>query len=231
MATVFKLGKGTICRVAMMPDGVTTFPSKLTLTTGSAAAKAATSITITAVPANSQPVPTGSYLGFVNSTTGAVVVAQTTADLVSAATTISVTALPEAIASGSTCLYPLRLSGRTGANIGRDGNRTEVIDFDSAGFASGLTTSVSQTIQMQGNFLPVDAGFLTMEYAFTNLRQVYVEIEMTPISALYTTGRIYKGLASIDSLPVEIPADGIITGNISMSINGLLTVVADVPVA
>lgn len=230
-ATVFKLGKGTVCRVAMPPLGSTAFPDPLTLTTGATAtAKGASAITLTpAIPANKQSIPAGSYLGFVAPTTGAVVVAQLTADLASGATTAAVVSLGEAIPASSVAVYPLRLSGRTGANIGRDGNRTEAIDFDSDGFASGLTSSISQTIELAGNYLPLDAGFLTMEYAFTALREIYFEIELTPVSAAYTKGKIYRGRASINSLPVEIPADGIITGNISLAVNGAMTIVPDVP--
>lgn len=236
MASVFKLGKGTICRVAMMNEGSEVYPDALTLTTeANVTAKDVTggaTITLSAaIAANKQPIPTGTYLGFVAPTTGKVVVVQLTAPAESADTTLSVAQVPEAIAASSVCLYPLRLSGRTAANIGRDGNRIESVDFDSGGFATGLTASVSGTIELPGNFLPTDAGFLTAEYAFTNLREVYVEIELTPISAAYSTGKVYKGRASITSLPVEVPADGIITGNISLAINGELVQVADVAAA
>jgi hypothetical protein len=124
----------------------------------------------------------------------------------------------------------LRLSGRTSANLDRSGNRTSAVDFDSDGYSTGLTTSIEQKLTLNGNWLPSDAGFATAEHAFAELREVYVWLELPRISDAYSKGRIYHGPASIDSLPLEVAADGIITGNIEITFNGRPSYTPDLPV-
>lgn len=227
--TSFVIGRGTIVELAMLPTGSRVEPTATTITLAALAAKDVTggaSITVPAL-ASGVVIPAGSYLGFVAPTTGKTVIVQLSADADTGDTTLSVEQIPEDIASGSVATYPLRLSGRTAANIGRSGNRISAVDFDSDGYSDGLTASIEQTLEVPGNWLPLDAGFATAEYAFTELREVYVWLTLPVISSAYASGRIYKGPASITDLPLEIPADGIITGNISIAFNGRPTLVAD----
>lgn len=227
--TSFVIGKGTKVDIAMLPVGSRVEPTSTTITLGTLAAKdvvGGASITVPALGAGVF-IPEGSYLGFVAPTTGKTVIVQLSADADAGDTTLSVEQIPEDIASGSVATYPLRLSGRTAANIGRSGNRVSATDFDSDGYADGLTASIEQTLEVPGNWLPLDAGFATAEYAFTELREIYIWLELPKISAAYSKGRIYKGAASITDLPLEIPADGIITGNISIAFNGKPDLVAD----
>lgn len=235
MTSSFVLGKGTKVDIAMLPVGSKTEPTPITLTTGATptakdTTPSATIALTTAIPTGKETIPAGSFLGFKDPATGKVVMVQLTADAKAGDTNLTVDIIPEAIAPNSVAQYPLRLSGRTNANIGRSGNRIEATDFDSSGFSTGLTASISQTVECGGNYLPNDPGFRTAEHAFTNLREVYVWIELPKISDAYSKGKIYKGFASITDLPVEIPADGILTGNVSLAINGELFVVPDVPV-
>ncbi len=234
MTTSFVIGKGTKVDIAMLPVGSKVEPTPQTLTTGATAtAKDTTSpATITlaaAIAAGKETIPAGSFLGFKDPLTGKVVMVQLTADAEAGDTDLTVNIIPEAIAANSVATYPLRLSGRTTANIGRTGNRIESTDFDSSGFSTGLTASIAQTLELSGSYLPNDPGFATAEVAFTQLREVYVWVELPKISAAYSKGKIYKGFASITDLPVEVPADGIISGNVSLALNGELVVVPDVP--
>lgn len=232
MATSFTLGKGTVVQIALLPVGSRVEPATRTITVGGtpvAKSASAGTIAVTALAAG-EAIPAGTYLGFIAPVTGKTVVVQTTADVAAGATSIPVARVPETIAAASTAAYPLRLSGRTSANLGRSGTRTSAIDFDSSGYADGLTTSIEQTITLNGNWLPNDAGFATAEFAFTELREIFVWLELPKSSAAFSKGRVYKGAASITSLPLEVPADGIITGNIEVAFNGKPTVIDEVPV-
>jgi len=175
-------------------------------------------------------IPAGSYLGFVAPTTGKIVLVQLATDAKAGDTTLDVTSIPEDIAAASVATYPLRLSGRTAANIGRSGKRISAVDFDSDGYEDGLTASISAKLELPGNWLPTDAGFSTAEYAFENLLEGYAWITLPKSSSAYSKGRVYKGAVSITDLPLDIPADGIITGKISIAVNGKLTRVDEVPV-
>lgn len=231
--TNFVIGKGTKVDIAMLPVGSTTEPKATTITLAVQATKdidGSATITVPALAAD-VVIPAGSYLAFVAPTTGKSVLVQLTADAEATDTTLTVAAIPENIASGSVAVYPLRLAGRTAANIGRSGNRQSSVDFDSDGYSTGLTTSIEQTLELPGNWLPQDAGFATAEYAFTELREVFVWLELPKISSAYSKGRIYKGTASITDLPLEVSADGLITGNISLAFNGKPELVADAAAA
>lgn len=236
MTSSFVIGKGAKVEIAMLPLGSKVEPTPITLTTGATATAKDTSapgaITLaSAIPAGKQPIPAGSFVGFKAPTTGKVVMVQILEDALAGDDELVVGVIPEEIAASSVAQYPLRLSGRTNANIGRSGNRVSSVDFDSGAFETGLTASISQTLECSGNYLPSDPGFATAEYAFTNLREVFVWVELPKISAAYSKGKIYKGSASITDLPLEVPADGILTGNISFAINGELVVVPDAPAA
>lgn len=231
--TSFVIGKGTKVTIAMLPVGDRVEPVATTITLAALAAKDVTGGATITVPALGAGVviPAGSYLGFVVPTTGKTVLVQLTADAGAGDTSLEVEAIPEDIASGSVATYPLRLSGRTAANIGRSGNRVSAVDFDSDGYADGLTASIEQTLEVPGNWQPLDAGFATAEYAFTELRETYVWVELPRISSAYSAGRIYKGPCSITDLPLDVPADGIVTGNISITFNGKPDFVPDAAAA
>lgn len=218
----FVIGKGTKVSIALLPVGSTVEPEKTTITLAAQAAKDVTGGATITVPALGAGVliPSGSYLAFVAPTTGKSVLVQLTADAEATDTTLEVREIPEDIASGSVATYPLRLAGRTAANIGRSGNRVSSVDFDSDGYSTGLTASIEQMLELPGNWIPQDAGFATAEYAFGELREIYVWLELPKISAAYSKGRIYKGPCSITDLPLDVGADAIITGNISLAFNG-----------
>jgi hypothetical protein len=231
--TAFVIGKGTKVDIAMLPVGSRTQPTPTTITLAAQAAKdvdGTASITVPALGAG-VVIPSGSFLGFVEPVTGKTVIVQLTADADAGDTTLTVREIPENIASGSVATYPLRLAGRTAANIGRSGNRVSAVDFDSDGYSDGLTTSIEQTLEVPGNWLPTDAGFATTEHAFTELRECYVWVELPKISAAYSKGRVYRGPVSVTDLPLDISADGIITGNISITFNGKPDTDFDTPIA
>jgi hypothetical protein len=234
MSNSFVIGKGTKVKIALLPVGSRVTPKEVTIT--SAATETAKDITAPAsinlsgaLPAGTL-IAAGNYLGFKAPTTGKVVTVQLSADAVAGDTDVDVVSIPEAIAANSVAEFPLRLSGRTNANLGRSGNRTSSVDFDSSGYADGLTTSIEQTITMNGNWLPLDPGFATAEYAFGELREVYLYLELPKISDAYSKGRVYDGPGSITSLPLEIAADGIITGNVEATFNGKPNYTPDKPV-
>lgn len=229
----FILGKGTQVEIAMLPVGGDTEPVRATITTTNSTSSkdidGSATITLSAALASGVTIPTGSFLGFVAPTSGKTVLVQLTADAKAGDSTLTVATIPEDIAASSVAKYPLKLSARKTANIGRSGKRETSVDFESGGFETGLTSSISQKLDFDGNYLPGDAGFATAEYAFLNLREVYYWVTLPKSSDSYTTGKIYKGFASITDLPLDVPADGIISGKISVACNGAPVIVPEVP--
>lgn len=220
--TSFVLGKGTKVEIALLPLGSRVEPKRTTVTLAAEAVKDVTGGATIAIPVLGAGVliPAGSYLAFVAPTSGKTVIVQTTADAKEGDATLEVVSIPETIISESVANYPLRLSARTAANLGRTAQRTSSITFDDDGYSDGLASSIEQTLECPGNWLPLDAGFATAEYGFTELREIYMWLTLPKISDAYSKGRVYSGPGSITGLPLGIPADGVITGNISLTFNG-----------
>jgi len=218
--TPFFTGKGVELWLAALPDGIETEPTEFTAT-ASAAAKGATTITVTpALPADSF-VPKDSYINAV-SALGYEVLVQLDADADAGDTSLSVKPLPEAIVAGSTVEYPLKLRARTTADLDRSGNRVTTVTFDDDAYESGRTTTISIGLNMQGNWSPLDAGYATAEHWFNEgYQQLYFWMQLpNPRPTVYSKGKVYKGTGSITSMPLSAPADGIITGNIDAAFNG-----------
>lgn len=230
----FVIGKGTQVRVALLPLGDRTTPGDVTLTTaGTETAKDTTSpgvITLAAALGANILIPAGTYLTFKAPTTGKEVTVQLVEDAVTDDSELAVNLIPEGIAASSIAKAPLILRGRTSANLNRSGKTTTSVDFDSAGYADGALTSIEQKIDIPGAWLPTDAGFATVEYAFQELREIYLWLELPKISAAYSKGKIYHGPALIENVGLESKADGIIDGKISVMFAGKPTIVNDTPV-
>jgi hypothetical protein len=221
MASQIYTGKGAKIFIAPLPDGVDTEPVAATPTVATTApAKGATTITITALPADVF-IPAGVYLSFKDAD-GYEVLVKLTADAEGGDTTLTVAPLPEGIDIGAAAEWPLRLRGRTGADLDRSGNRVTTVTFDDDAYERGLTTTISLGLSMAGNWSPLDAGYASAELWFTEgKQQCYFFLELpNPRSTVFSKGRVYKGPGSITGMPLSVPADGIITGNIDAAFNG-----------
>lgn len=224
------LGKGSKVSLSIPGSDSSVEPIAAIPTIGATGpAKGATEISIAALPSGVL-IPSGAYLNFKQSN-GAEKIARLTADAVGGDTTIEVAALAEAILSGATAAWPLRLRGRTNADLDRTGNRISSTSFDDDGYTTGLTASITNGLTTNGNWLPLDAGYATAEYAFNELMEIYIKLELPVPSRAYSKGRVYKGPAGITGMPLAVPADGVISGNIQMAFNGKPTIVDPVPVA
>lgn len=223
MANSFVIGKGTKFSIQLLPDGDRTFPTaaNITLSAGSVAATAGqATLTLASALGSNVTIAAGNYVGWTNPTTGKVTPTRLAEQAEQGDSTVVVAAVPEALAASSTAAFPLQLKGRTAANIGRQGNDFSLVTFDDDAYSDGTTTSIEQTVECPGAYLPNDPGFLTLEYAFTELKEVAFKLELPKPSSAYTTGKIYKGVCSITDLPLEVAADSAINANASLKVRG-----------
>lgn len=227
MSKSFIIGRGTKVFIAMPGPDASVEPVAGTVTLGAAATKGATSLTVTISPAGVL-IPAGSYLQFV-AANGKEVPVRVNAAATDTSTTLTVNAIPEDIPNGSVAAWPVLLRARETANVSRQGNRVNSFTFDNEGYEDGLTASITNGITANGNYLPLDAGYRMAEEAFLNLKEVYVWIQLPPPSSAYSSGAVYKGRASITSIPLDIPADNIVKANIEMAFNGKPTFLNPVP--
>jgi hypothetical protein len=205
--------KGTKLFLALLPLGIRIKPTKqsLKIVTANDAptiAKNATSIPLE-VPVDGL-IPKGQYFLFKDAD-GIERLAQLSADAVDGATSLTVYALPEAIADGATAEYPVRIQARTSASVARSASLQSTITFDSGAERDGTTTSRERGLSAGGNYLHFDAGLRTAEFAFENDLEVWIMRELPPPTGAYSVGKTTEGPAAITSLPDEAPADNFIT--------------------
>lgn len=228
----FVIGRGTVIEIAPLEVGDEVEPTPATLT--SQALLTAKDIvppavlTLAAAIGAGIFIPKFTYLGFAAPNSKEVLV-QLSDGAVTGELALDVFAIPAAIAASSIAKYPLRLSNRTEANLERSGNVTTLTTFDDDAWARGKTTGLSAKLSLPGAWSQLDPAYNTLEYQWTNGLDVYVWLKMLKPSADYAAGTIFKGVANIENLPVGVKADGIITGDISLSFNGRLTKVDPAP--
>lgn len=217
----FKLGRGTKIYIGLLPLNSTAEPTSAPTITedGTGVAAGATSIGLSAALGAGVFIPSGQYLTFTDSNDEATVV-QLTDDAEAGDTSLTVAATQKAIAASATSEFPVRLRGRTAANLSSDGNLTEVTDFESDGYSRGIITSVGQSLDIPGNFLPDDAGVRTAQYSLREQRQVYLWLEQSQDIPGSTTGEQNKGPGSITSFGQDTPADGVMTANMGFTFFG-----------
>lgn len=227
MSKSFIIGRGTKVFIAMPGPDASVEPVAGTVTLSAAATKGATSLSVTIAPSGVL-IPVGSYLQFV-APNGKEVPVRVNAGATSSTTTLTVNAIPEDIPNASVAAWPVLLRARETANVSRQGNRVNSFTFDNEGYEDGMTASITNGITANGNYLPLDAGYRMVEEAFLNLKEIYAWIELPPPSSAYSKGAVYKGRASITSIPLDVPADNIVKANIEMAFNGKPTFLNPTP--
>jgi hypothetical protein len=229
MAGSFIIGRGTQIFIAPLQVGDELEPNPATLTIGSTAiAKGQTELTLSAALPTGVFIPKFCYLGF-RASTGKEVLVQLNDDAKAGNNKITVFPTPAQIAGGSIADYPLRLANRTSADITRTGATTSSTTFDDDGWQRNLTTGLSGGISVPGNWSQLDPSYKTVIYQFAQQLNVYVWVESVKPNPDYATGTIFKGVFNVQDVPVNFAADGIVTGDINLTLTGPLVEVDPEP--
>lgn len=223
--TQILIGQGTEILIGLLRTGIFTEPAEgdanQTITITEPAILGATTLTIgTAI--SGFVLPKGAYFGAVNPITGEVTPFQLDATATSG-TTLTVKPLIKPIADNSTFTSLQRFVGRQKAAIDRKANIVNLVTFDTGGDQIGRATTRSGSISFDGVYSQLDPAYNTVEYAFQNGAYIYFYIKLPVEDATYSKGKIYKGVAIVESLPIGIDAENIFEGNVSCQLyKGLL---------
>lgn len=224
----FTIGRGTTVSIAPLQAGDSVEPTPAIITsTTTVAAKAAVSITVTALPAGTF-IPKFTYLSF-RSPTGKEVLVQLNADAVAAAVTLTVVPLPAAIAIGSIASFPLRVANRTAANLDRKAGTEGETTFDDDGWTSAIAVEKMADITLPGSFVPLDPAYKNLEYCYDNGLNIFLWLELLAPNGDYAKGTIFKAEYIIESLALDIGAASIIKADIGLKSNGRVIRVDPVP--
>ena len=221
-------GKDTEFVVALTAPGLRVVPTDETITVATGGGTKGSS-TIP-VAATTNPLYAGQALMFEDATTGLPTIAILSADAAAGATSLTVTALGEAIPESATAQFPVRCMMRQEASISRSTNTTEIDDFDRT-IVDFIQTSTTAETSLDGMYTHYDAGRFTLEFAQSNQREVYFRRTLAAPNANYTKGTQESGFGIVSSTESPAPNDGMVGFTASLQVTRLEPSVLPTPVA
>ncbi|MEG3875791.1 hypothetical protein QT972_00205 [Microcoleus sp. herbarium7] len=187
------------------------------LVTGAAAAKAATSVTVTGMP--TRGIEAGNVLLFVDADELTYLAEVTTN---STGGTLTVKALAEAIPSGAKASWPPELLDRTDAEISRPTDTTDTQTFNTGGNKLITTTVGSKSGSFPGPYLAKNGGYWTAFIAAEAKTPLWFAVQHLPpdqdLADVIETPFIAKGYITDNT--TSAAADGFRQGDISVNFSG-----------
>jgi len=223
---LFDLARATTFTAA----GTATSPGTLTVgsvTSTAAPAKGATTIALVA-PALSD-IQTGNVLMFID-TTGGEYLARVSAVAVAGATSLTVSALDEAIPDGATAEFPIYIWNRTDTGISRKYNIAKAVDYNTGSASDGIADTADKSMAAPGNYYNKNAGYLTVRFAAELGYEVILERRFPPPSAKYSTGDTIWTAALCSDRSDQAPANGFVSADLSFEFLGEEHIIDPIPV-
>jgi len=224
------LGRGHVVRVSTLPDGVNSAPVNQTITLAVLAAKDIAAPASITVPPLTAAIPGSNFVTFVTPTGAEIIVFVTTAASASN-TALIVQTIPESIPIGSVAIFPPILDLRESVSLDFSGSSEDYSTFESGIFQLSFPTGIAAAVSAPGFYSFFGAGYRNAEFAALNGRNVWFSVTAPPPSPAYTTGRVVSGPASIESIPLEIPAAGAQRSDIGFKFTSTPIITDAVPVA
>lgn len=211
-------GDAVALKVAVLQPGVLNKVfTDMIVTVGTEAAKAATSISVTAT---TEDMYTGQVLAFVDAD-GKETMAQLSADALTGATSLTVFALPEVIPAAATAQFPAKVVERSGINFSDSANAAETQTTDSGGNTRSVITGfAARTISADGIETDYNAGLKTCRYAYRNRQRVFARLEYPAPNANYLKGKQIYGVFHVTDMSIDASADAQITAPIELTSDG-----------
>lgn len=186
------------------------------IATSAIAAKAAITIAVTGV---TQPIPKGNYLLFRDANENEVVV-KVTADVASAATSITVAPLDTAIAVAAAAQYPPEIFDREGADFKSTAATKDVTTLNTQGRKQVVTTEISESISAPGFWHWLNPGLKICQDAFNEMGFVWVMLEYEPPTPAYVRGEIIIGKAVLPEGSRNSPANDFVKADVNLDFTG-----------
>ncbi|TAG98726.1 MAG: hypothetical protein EAZ18_00170 [Oscillatoriales cyanobacterium] len=187
------------------------------LVLSSAAAKLATTMTVTGAPTGT--IEKGNVLLFVDADELAYL-AEVTAD--STGGSLTVRALAEAIPSGAKAMWPPELLDRTDAEISRTVDTTDTQTFNTGGNKLITPTTGSKSLSLPGPYMLKNGGYWTAFFAAEAKTPLWFAVQHEApdqdLGAIKESPFIGKGYVTDNT--TSAAADGFRQGDISVDITG-----------
>lgn len=220
MSLPLVIGRGSHLTGAILPPGssVEIIPQAITLS----AAEPIGATTLAVAPLT-QPltasVAAPLYLTFSDAVDGGDRPVIITASAAIGATSLTCLPLHAPISNNSIAPFPVVLQARTSAGITTSANDVTTTTFETGFFEDGIVSRVGLTLDAPGNYLPTDSGYKTVQDAFYRPSNIWLSLFL-PIPGGYTTGQVYKGVASVTKCDIKDDAGGIIALDMTFKFRG-----------
>jgi hypothetical protein len=212
-----KIYWGNLAQVQLVQanlTGILVPPPDVSVTLSAAVALADGTIAVTAL---SGPIAAGTALSFTSGTDKFVV--YTTADTLTAATSIAIRPSQVAIASGAVCAHRglIQLKGGTNSQeqIQNTSQDIQVYqDSTGLGYKDGIITDAMWQVSYDFKVLPDDLGYYRLKYTAKTAvggSRGYVR-KIDPAPPGFLTGETIEGLADITDWSIDNPSDNIVAG-------------------
>jgi len=224
MGCVTVIARGTEFRVAPshLCDRVPPQPTTFIVATGPIAG--ATSITITAAVGITRKILAPFFVKFVDAA-GNEDFVKVTADYAPAATTLTVAAIPRAIAAAATAAWPPILGSRESADMTPDNITVDINIFENDGWKDSQKTQDGRKIAANGFYSPIDPGWRTVAQADELNEDVWMSVQFpNPENDLYVKGQLISGFWGVEGIPISAGSvSEIIKSNLSFMSRGPIT--------
>lgn len=219
-------GQGTVVLIA--PNHQCTqrvIPEKFIITSGAAANKNDTTITITASQ-NTKVVSAPIWLSFIDDDGGEVDIL-VTEDIDPGAVALTVAPLRLGIPSGATAEYPVKFPGMLSVNWEPVGEVDTTVPLDSGGFQSSSYTTLGGSFSVERHWF-LDPAWLYCENAARKQELIWLSVTLPSPTCKdddsYGTGPIREGFFLIDGgVPMDISGDAPIMSNVNFLLDGPFT--------
>jgi hypothetical protein len=204
-------GKDIDLRVALLAPGSRVKPYGDTIeqvTVGAAAAaKGATSITVTALTANVVKMAKGQVLRFEDQTTGKEYLAYVNADAIATNTTLTVVPLDEAIPAGAIAEFPAYCWDRTDSSTTKSYSFSGVTTYNTGDNEDGVNTGFTVDATLPGIDYHYNDGLKTALAAATLGQEFwFAKVKPAPNDA-FVRGEVREGPAVVTGDNEGSPAD------------------------
>lgn len=219
-------GKLTEVTIALMGQGIRTAPTSTSLT-ASAAAKGATTVTVSGITSEIQA---GQALLFIDPTDDSQYLAIVSTKAAASATSLTVLALGEAIPADAVAQYPPRAMLRSSADLSTESDTAEVDSFDHVN-KDYIPLGISSEFSAEGMYTHYDPARHTCAFAQRNGLEIYWTRTYGPPNAKYSKGETQSGFGIVTSAEESAPNDEMVSNNLTIQVTSRLPDVLPTPIA
>lgn len=202
--------KGYVATVRLLVSAKKPSTTIATITTGASGVLTAVAV----------PVPTGNYI-MVEDTDGLEYIGKVTTGTDAPAGVPVVDWITAEPPTGATGKFPSEIYDRSNADVNRSYSNQGVQTFNTGGNETITATVTSKDVSLQGFYNFFNPGYKIAKDCAENKNPLWVMLEYEPPRG-FVRGEIILGQGYVSDRPTANPADGFVSGDISIKFSGFV---------